>query len=66
MNYSVTIGGIIAALVLPVLAQWGFSETCSQEILGVGIPTLLTLPGLVTAYFGRLRQGDVTKLGFKK
>jgi hypothetical protein len=66
MNYSVTIAGIIGAIALPLLGQWGFSEACSHEILGVGLPTILALPGLITAYIGRVRQGDVNVAGFKK
>lgn len=66
MNYSVTIGGVAAALVLPLLAQWGFSGACQQEILGIGVPTLLSLPGLITAYIGRYRQGDIKLSGIKK
>lgn len=66
MNYSVTIAGIIGAAVLPLLAQLGFSDACSQEVLGVGVPYLLSVPGLLVAYVGRLRQGDVSLGGFKK
>lgn len=66
MNYSVVIAGIITAAALPLLGEWGFSETCSQEIAGIGVPYFLSLPGLLIAYFGRLRQGDVRFSGFKK
>lgn len=60
------IAGIIAAIGLPVLGQWGFTETCSQEILGISITTFLSLPGLITAYIGRLRQGDINAAGIKR
>lgn len=66
MNYSVTITGLLMTIGLPLLGQWGFSETCSQEILGVGVPYLLMLPGIVTAWYGRHRVGDITVAGFRK
>lgn len=66
MKYSLTIAGLIGAVALPLIGQIGFSETCSQEILGLGVPWLLTLPGIVTAYIGRLRQGDITPAGVIK
>lgn len=66
MQYSVTIAGLVAAVGLPLLGQWGFSEACSQELLGVGVPYLLSLPGIVVAYFGRLKHGDIKISGFKK
>ncbi len=66
MKYSMTIAGIIGAIALPLIGDLGFSEACSQEIAGIGIPYFLSLPGLVLAYVGRLRQGDVTPGGFIK
>lgn len=63
MNYSVTIAGIIGALALPLLGQWGFSDACSQEIMGIGVPYFLSIPGLLVAYLGRVRQGDVNLFG---
>lgn len=65
-NFSVTIGGIITALALPVVVGWGFSESCSQEIVGVGVPTLLSIPGLVVAWWGRYKTGGITALGTRK
>lgn len=66
MKYSTTIAGIIAAIALPVLGDLGFSQVCSQEILGIGVPFFLSLPGLAMAYIGRVRMGDVTFAGFRK
>ena len=62
MKYSMTTGGILLAIAIPVLGSLGFSEICANEVVMVG----LSLPGLITAWIGRVRQGDVTILGFKK
>lgn len=53
-------------MILPLIAQIGFSEACSQEVLGIGVPWFLSLPGLITAYIGRVRQGDVNLFGVVK
>ena len=66
MNYSMTIGGIVAAVALPLLVQAGFTDQCSNEITAKVLPYVSALPGLVAAYFGRVRHGDVTLGGFKK
>lgn len=66
MNYSVTIAGILGAVALPLLGEWGFSEACSQQIMGIGVPYFLSLPGLVIAYIGRQRHGDLKLSGAYK
>lgn len=65
-TYSLTIAGIIAAIGIPLLGEIGFTEVCSQQIFGIGIPFFLSLPGLIAAYIGRLKVGDVTIAGFRK
>lgn len=47
---------------LPVLGAIGFSEQCANEVVLVG----LALPGLVMAWYGRYRAGDINLFGFKK
>lgn len=56
---SLTIKGLALAVVLPVLVSIGFSEACANELVLVGS----ALPGIITAYLGRVRQGDVDLLG---
>lgn len=62
MNYSVTISGLVLAAVVPFLAHLGFSDACSGEVAQF----FLTTPGLLVAYVGRVRQGDITWYGSKK
>ena len=62
MKYSLTTAGILGAFLLPLAGALGFSEQCANEAVLVG----LSLPGLLTAWVGRIRQGDVNVFGFKK
>lgn len=62
MNFSVTLTGVIIAVVVPVLIKFGFSESCSNELVNTVIP----LVGGAIAWFGRTRKGDITPLGFRK
>ena len=59
---SLTIVGIIISLVGTALVKFGFSETCTNEII-TNAP--LVIGGLI-AWIGRVRQGDVNILGVKK
>lgn len=58
--------GIFTAAALPMLVQWGFSDLCSKEIVGLGAPFFASLPGLAIAYFARFKKGDVSPLGVRK
>lgn len=60
-NYSLTIAGLIGAIALPLLVNLGFSDGCASEI----VTTLTPLPGIIIAWIGRVRQGDITVLGAK-
>jgi len=62
MKYSLTHAGIIGAIVLPLLGQF-FSEACAKEIFNLSLPTLLSLPGLLAAWIGRIRAGGVNWFG---
>ena len=64
-KYSVVILGLLTTALLPMIGEWGFSEACSTEIIGIGTDKLLMLPGLVLAWYGRFRQGDINVLGAK-
>jgi hypothetical protein len=61
MNYSLTHGGILAMIALPVLVHFGFSEQCGSEIMAVAP----MIPGAVMAWVGRIRAGGTSVLGFK-
>lgn len=62
-TYSTTQGGnlvvLAAALSLIIKQIW------HTEILPENIVTILTAVGVCISWYGRYRQGDVTKLGFK-
>lgn len=62
MKYSLTQGGILVAVVGTLLVKFGFTETCSNEIISIA-PTLV---GGVIAWIGRFRKGDLTLGGFRK
>lgn len=61
-----TIGGILIAVGGTLLVQFGFSDSCSGEILSKLNPLLGALPGLVMAWIGRVRAGGITLGGFRK
>lgn len=65
-KYSLTQGGIIAAVAGIFLVQFGFSDTCSNEVITKLLPVIGALPGVATAWIGRWRKGDITLGGFKK
>ena len=62
MKYSLTSGGILVAVVGTLLVKYGFSESCSNELV-TNIPLLI---GGVMSWIGRVRAGGVNILGFKK
>lgn len=62
MNYSLTYSGIIIAVLVPVLAQVGFTQACANELVTIALP----LVGGVIAVIGRYRLGGVDKLGRKR
>ncbi len=61
--------GLIVAGVGSLIATFGFSDTCSSEILAKVTPFIGTLPGIVYAWWARVTDKDtapVGKLGFRK
>ena len=59
---SLTIGGIIVMVAGTALVKFGFSESCSNEIV-----TLAPLAvGGVMSWIGRVRRGDITWFGAYK
>lgn len=64
-KYSVVIAGLLTTALLPLVGEWGFTDACATEVVGVGVDKLLMVPGLVIAWYGRFRQGDINVLGRK-
>lgn len=62
MKFSLTYVGIITAVAVPLLAKYGFSESCSNELVNVAIPLI----GALVAVIGRYRAGGVSILGVRK
>lgn len=61
-KYSVTITGLVVILLTTVLTDMGFSEDCAGEITAK-IPVLL---GVLAAWIGRARLGDIHWYGVRK
>lgn len=59
---SLTLGGLWVAVTGTLLMQFGFTETCSNEL----VANLPLVVGGLTAWYGRVRQGDVNILGLRK
>jgi len=58
-NYSLTLIGVLVAVLGPILVEWGFTTDCSNEIIEK-IPLLI---GGVMAWYGRVRAGGVSWTG---
>lgn len=65
-TYSTQIAGVLIAFAGITLVQFGFSDSCSNEIVAKLAPIMGALPGLLTVYIGRLAKGDVKLSGVKK
>lgn len=63
---SVTIIGVFVAAAGSLLVGFGFTDSCSNEIVAKVLPLLGALPGLVTVYVNRYLKKDVNALGVKK
>lgn len=59
---SLTISGLLVAVVGTILVKLGFSEACSNELIA-NAPGAV---GILMAWVGRVRQGDVNFLGVRK
>jgi len=64
--FSKVIGGIIGAGIGSLVVSFGFSDSCSSEILDKALPFIGSLPGLAFSWWARVKQGGITKFGFKK
>ncbi len=66
-KYSLVIGGVIVSVLGTVLVTaFGFTDSCSSEIISKIMPWIPAVIGGGMSYIGRIRIGDVTPLGFKK
>ena len=62
MKMSLTMSGILVAVIGTILTRMGFSDICSNEIV-VNAPLAI---GSVMAWWGRIRMGDVNIFGVRK
>lgn len=60
-NYSLTISGIVVMVAGTFLVEWGFSESCSNEIV-TKAPLLI---GGLMAWIGRVKAGGINALGVR-
>lgn len=60
-DYSLTHGGVLVSVIGSGLLYFGFSESCSNELIAL-TPTLI---GGVMSWVGRVRAGGTNVLGFK-
>ena len=66
-KYSMVIGGVVVSVLGTLLVTGlGFSDSCSNELIAKVMPLLPAVVGGGISYVGRIRQGDVNALGFKK
>ncbi len=63
MPTSLTLGGLLIAVVGPMIVTFGISDSCSNELTTKGAEFAPILLGAVTAWIGRVRAGGVTWYG---
>lgn len=65
MKLTQTSGGLLLAVLGPIilhfLGAWGFSETCSNEVVQI-VPAIA---GGAMAWIHQVREGHITPLGAK-
>lgn len=62
MKYSLSLSGVLVTVLGSLFVNWGFSETCTTEIVA-WVPVVL---GSIMTWIGRVRVGDINIFGFKK
>ena len=62
MNFSLTITGVLVSVLGTFLVKWGFSESCSNEI----VQALPVIIGGAISWVGRVRAGGISVIGVKK
>lgn len=58
--------GLLVAGAGSLVVSFGFSDSCSNEILAKVSPFIGTLPGLTFAWWARVKKGDINVLGSRK
>lgn len=67
MNYSVTQGGNLAVIIgMIMLVLKYFNINIAQEELQTLAGGILAILGVLVAWYGRYRKGDLTVGGFRK
>ena len=61
-NYSAT----FAFLIVSLLGWLGVSHIATQNEVAIVVDNIIQVVGLIGAFWGRYRQGDITPLGFKR
>lgn len=64
-NLSPIAVGILGAVGLPLLVQWGFTDSCANEVVDKLAPVVSSLPGLIWAWLSA-KKANVMSLGGKK
>jgi hydrogenase/urease accessory protein HupE len=65
-NYSMTIAGILAMVLGAIAKQLNRQLPASEQDIANAITTVIQVLGLLLAYIGRVRQGDITWYGARK
>lgn len=66
MKYSLTLSGVLVMVLGTALVDsLGFTESCATELTAKVSEYAPLLIGGAMAWFGRVRMGGVSKLGFK-
>ncbi len=60
---SKIIAGLLVACAGSLIAIFGFSDSCSSEIMAKIVPFLGMLPGIAYAWFHRVKNTDVQPVG---
>lgn len=56
-NFSVTISGLVAVILGLIIED--------QTVVNALVPDLLTIGGILIAWYGRWRHGDISLVGLK-
>jgi hypothetical protein len=66
MTYSITIAGIIVAIIGRIAQATGtHTDSVTVDNVVNAISVIMQVAGVLMAYIARVRKGDVSLLGFK-
>ena len=64
-NYSMTVAGVLAMLLGAIAKQINHQLPVTEQDIANTVTTIIQVLGLLLAYIGRVRQGDITWYGRK-